>query len=354
MKHLVIMAGGIGSRFWPMSTPECPKQFIDVLGTGKTLLQMTVDRFGGLIEAKNVWVVTSGNYKALIQEQLPAIPESNILLEPCMRNTAPCIAYVTWKIKQQDQEANLVVSPADHIVLDVNEFQSKIREALTFTEKEGNILTLGMKPSRPDTGYGYIQQSDIRVGESIHKVNAFKEKPNVETAQKYLDEGGYFWNAGIFCWNVKTIERAFRQFEPDMAAIFDGLSNDYFTDQEQKEIDLRFPHCKSISIDYAVMERVASSKAADLQLYVLPADFGWSDLGTWGSLYSQILSEPNRNAVVGNQVKLIESNDCIVHVPDGKRVIVQGLDGYIIAEKNNTLLICKMAEEQRIKEFSVL
>lgn len=347
------MAGGIGSRFWPMSTPDCPKQFIDVLGTGKTLLQMTVDRFGDLIPAQNVWVVTSASYKGLVQEQLPGIPESNILLEPCMRNTAPCIAYVTWKIKQQDPQANLVVSPADHIVLDVNEFQYKIKEALDFTENDGNILTLGMKPSRPDTGYGYIQQSESVADDSIRKVNAFKEKPNLEMAQYYLAEGGYFWNAGIFCWNVKTIEKAFREFEPDMAAIFDGLNNVYFTGQEQKVINSQFPQCKSISIDYAVMERVASTQTSDLSLYVLPADFGWSDLGTWGSLYSQISDEANRNAIVGDQVKLIDSSECIVHVPEGKRVVVQGLDGYIIAEKNNTLLICKMAEEQRIKEFSL-
>lgn len=368
--HLVVMAGGIGSRFWPMSTPACPKQFIDVMGVGQTLLQMSVDRFGELIPAENVWVVTSRDYKALVAEQLPAIPESNILLEPCMRNTAPCIAYVAWKIGQRDPEANLVISPADHLVLDKGEFQRVIRSGLAFiAEQENRILTLGMLPTRPETGYGYIQLSDlpavngVATGDAtaghgeIVAVKAFREKPDLKTAREYLASGDYCWNAGIFLWSVKTIERAFRGFEPAMAAQFDLMSKAFYTTEEQGVVDRLFPTCKSISIDYAVMERVTNSgsagtSAAGLSLYVYPASFGWSDLGTWGSLHTQLPHDAAANATAGGEVRLIESSNCVVRMPEGKRVVIQGLDGYIVAEKDDTLLICKLSEEQRIKEFS--
>lgn len=347
MNHLVIMAGGIGSRFWPMSTPEKPKQFIDVLGVGRTLIQLTVDRFSEVCDVRNVWVVTSEHYRDLVREQLPQIPESNILLEPCMRNTAPCVAYVAWKIKKQDPEANLVISAADHIVMNVPEFVRVIRRGLVFTEKENRILTLGMLPTRPETGYGYIKVKEEQVtGEDeIKIVEGFKEKPDLQTAEKYLQEGGYYWNAGIFLWNVKTVEWAFRENQPEMAALFDTLDPVFYTDAEQTEINRKFPDCPSISVDYAIMEHARN-------IYVFPASFGWSDLGTWGSLYEQLPKDPDANAVVGKQVRMVESTDCVVHVSGDKRMVLQGLNGYIVAEQDNVFLICRKADEQRIKEFS--
>lgn len=347
MNHLVIMAGGVGSRFWPMSTPEKPKQFIDVLGVGRTLIQLTVDRFSEVCDMRNVWVVTSEHYRDLVREQLPQIPESNILLEPCMRNTAPCVAYVAWKIKKQDPEANLVISAADHIVMNVPEFVRVIRRGLVFTEKENRILTLGMLPTRPETGYGYIKVKEEQVtGEDeIKIVEGFKEKPDLQTAEKYLQEGGYYWNAGIFLWNVKTVEWAFRENQPEMAALFDTLDPVFYTDAEQTEINRKFPDCPSISVDYAIMEHARN-------IYVFPASFGWSDLGTWGSLYEQLPKDPDANAVVGKQVRMVESTDCVVHVSGDKRMVLQGLNGYIVAEQDNVFLICRKADEQRIKEFS--
>lgn len=349
MNHLVIMAGGIGSRFWPMSTPEKPKQFIDVLGVGRTLLQLTVDRFEGICPVENVWVVTSVRYKDIIKQQLPGIPDSNILLEPCMRNTAPCIAYVAWKIKQRDPQANLVISPSDHIVMDKAEFSRVIRKGIDFITDGDRILTLGMMPTRPETGYGYIkveneEQSVYGEGE-IHEVEGFKEKPDLEKAREYLSAGGYYWNAGIFLWNVKTIEKAFRENQPELAVIFDSLNDVYYTPQEQAAIDVKFPECKNISIDYAVMENAEN-------IYVFPASFGWSDLGTWGSLYEQLPHDENHNAVVGKAVCMLESSECVVHVPENKKMVIQGLEGYIIAEENDVLLICRKSDEQRIKEFS--
>lgn len=347
MNHLVIMAGGVGSRFWPMSTPEKPKQFIDVLGVGRTLIQLTVDRFSEVCDVRNVWVVTSEHYRDLVRKQLPQIPESNILLEPCMRNTAPCVAYVAWKIKKQDPEANLVISAADHIVMNVPEFVRVIRRGLVFTEKENRILTLGMLPTRPETGYGYIKVKEEQVAgeDEIKIVEGFKEKPDLQTAEKYLQEGGYYWNAGIFLWNVKTVEWAFRENQPEMAALFDTLDPVFYTDAEQTEINRKFPDCPSISVDYAIMEHARN-------IYVFPASFGWSDLGTWGSLYEQLPKDTDANAVVGKQVRMVESTDCVVHVSGDKRMVLQGLNGYIVAEQDNVFLICRKADEQRIKEFS--
>lgn len=344
MNHLVIMAGGVGSRFWPMSTPEKPKQFIDVLGIGRTLLQLTADRFAGICPIENVWVVTSVKYKEIVRQQLPEIPDTNILLEPCMRNTAPCIAYVTWKIKQRDADANLVVSPSDHIVMDVPEFRRVMCRGLDFVAGNDRILTVGIRPVRPETGYGYIKVRNAGE-EEIQQVDSFKEKPDLQTAKQYLAAGGYYWNAGIFLWNVRTIEKAFRENQPDIAAIFDSLEKVYYTAGEQQAIDRKFPECPAISIDYAVMEKAEN-------IHVFPAAFGWSDLGTWGSLYEQMAKDGDLNAVVGQQVRMVESKACVVHVPNDKKMVLQGLEGYIIAEENGVLLICRKADEQRIKEFS--
>ncbi len=342
--HVVIMAGGIGSRFWPMSTPECPKQFIDVMGCGRTLIQLTVDRFRGICDPKHVWVVTSEQYVSVVREQLPEIPVDNILAEPCRRNTAPCIAYVAWKIQQRHPDANIVVTPSDALVLNTVEFQRVISQALNFTAQGNAIVTIGIRPSRPETGYGYIAAGNQLPDSEICKVEQFKEKPNLEVAKSYLAAGNYLWNAGIFVWNVKTIVDSITAYQPDLAEIFNNIAPALYTPNEAEVIGNLFPTCPNISIDYAVMEKSP-------YIYVHPADFGWSDLGTWGSLHTHIEHDECGNATVGN-VKLFDSSNCIVHAPQNRRVVVQGLDGYIVAEKDNTLLICKLDQEQRIKDFS--
>ena len=342
------MAGGVGSRFWPMSTKEKPKQFIDVLGVGKTLIQLTVERFGALVAPENIWVVTNQKYAPIVEEQLPDIPKSNILCEPCRRNTAPCIAYVSWRIKSNDPKANIVVTPSDHIVMDTAEFQRVIKECMRFTSETDAIVTLGMKPNRPETGYGYIQAdlstSSLR-NKEIYRVDSFREKPDLKTAEEYIKKNYYFWNAGIFIWNVNTIVNAFRIYQPTMARIFESMLAVYGTEKEQAIIDERFPECENISVDYAIMEKAE-------EIFVCPADFGWSDLGTWGSLHGQSKKDLYGNATIGQDINLIESHNCIVHTTQEKKVVIQGLDGYIVAEKDNTLLICKLSEEQRIKQFS--
>lgn len=355
--HLVIMAGGVGSRFWPMSRPECPKQFIDVLGVGRSLLQLTVDRFGKDFEPEHIWVVTSAKYLDMVRQQLPEIPTDNILLEPCMRNTTPCIGYVAWKIRKRYPDATLVVSPADHFVLDTNEFRRVIAQGLDFVSDNSRVLTLGMKPTRPDTGYGYIHAGGQLTGSDVCEVQAFREKPQLEVAKQYLAEGGYYWNAGIFLWRAQTAEAAIRLFEPEMAQIFDKMQDSFYTANEQAVVNELFPQCKSISVDFAVMERLGGQKVelcgSESGVFVLPSDFGWSDLGTWGSLYTQLDKDDNMNAIVGSQhVSMIESTDCVVRASGQIKMVLQGLDGFIVAEDNNTLLVCKKDQEQRIKSFS--
>ncbi|MGB5989421.1 MAG: mannose-1-phosphate guanylyltransferase [Marinifilaceae bacterium] len=342
--YLVIMAGGVGSRFWPMSTQKKPKQFLDILGTGRTLLQLTADRFSELVPKKNIWIVTSESYKEIVEQQLPDIDKEQILLEPCMRNTAPCIAYASWKIKQKYSDANIVVSPADHIVLNQVEFTKVIRNCFNYIDENEDIITLGMQPSRPEIGYGYIQ-ANIDDPSTIKAVSAFKEKPNLETAKEYLEDGSYYWNGGIFFWSVKTVESAFRQYLPSLARQFDSIENSFYTDNEQAVIKEQFPKCENISLDYGIMEKAKNIK-------VQACNFGWSDLGTWSSLHEQLEKDPMKNAIVGKNIKMIDSHDCVVHVPIGRRYIVQGLHDYIIAENGNTVLICKKSDEQRIKEFS--
>lgn len=346
--HLVIMAGGIGSRFWPMSTPERPKQFVDVLGTGRTFIQMTVDRFKGILPAENVWVVTSQAYKDIVAEQLPEVPCGNILLEPCRRNTAPCIAYAAWRIKSIDSKATIVVSPSDHLVLDTPEFQRVVKSAMDFASTSDAIVTLGMKPTRPETGYGYIQ-TDMSCpsarNKEIYRVDSFREKPDLATAEKYIRKPNMLWNAGIFIWNVSTIVNALRVYAPEINEVFENLLPLYGTTKEQEAINENFPKCESISVDYAILEKSE-------EIYCFPASFGWSDLGTWGSLRENVKRDNNGNAVIGNNVQTYETRDCVIHCCEERRVVVQGLDGYIVAEKDNTLLICKLSEEQRIKQFS--
>lgn len=337
--HVVIMAGGVGSRFWPLSTPEFPKQFIDILGVGRSLIHLTYDRFEGIASPENVWVVTNAKYVDIVRQQLPEIPVENILAEPAARNTAPCIAWACWCIKQKDAKANVVVTPADAVVMNTAEFKRVIDNSLAFTEKSDAIVTIGIQPNRPETGYGYVQAGQL-IGGEIHAVEAFKEKPNIETAKEYLTAGNYLWNAGIFVWNVETITAAITKYKPNIAADMDKIV-------ATGDVASIFPSCEKVSIDYAVMEPAA----ADGHVYTHPANFGWSDLGNWQSLHEKLQKDDNQNGSVGN-VHLYECNNCVVHTEDAKKVVLQGLDGYIVSEKGGQILVCKRSEEQRIKEWN--
>ena len=334
------MAGGVGSRFWPLSTPEYPKQFIDILGCGRTLIQLTVDRFKGIAPMNNFWVVTNAAYVDIVKQQIPDMPASHILAEPAARNTAPCIAWACWSIRKEDPNANVVVTPADAVVMNPEEFRRVIKNALSFTEGNNAIVTIGIKPSRPETGYGYVEAADAIEGE-ICKVNAFKEKPNLATAEKYLTAGNYLWNAGIFVWNIDTITESIQKYKPNIASDMGKIAL-------TGDVAGIFPHCEKISIDFAVMEPAA----ADGKVYTHPADFGWSDLGNWASLHDKLTKDGSGNGAVGN-IKLYECTNCVVHAEDAKKVVLQGLDGYIVSEKNGQILVCKRSEEQRIREFSV-
>lgn len=348
--HVVIMAGGVGSRFWPLSTPEYPKQFIDILGCGRTLIQLTVDRFKGIAPMSNFWVVTNAAYVDIVKQQIPDMPASHILAEPAARNTAPCIAWACWSIKKEDPQANVVVTPADAVVMNPEEFRRVIKNALDFTESNNAIVTIGIKPSRPETGYGYVEATPHSAPDAespeIQHVSSFKEKPNLETAEKYMKAGNYLWNAGIFVWNIDTITENIKTYKPVLASQMDEMvpANGQ---QPIAKVETQFPTCEKISIDFAVMEPAA----ADGKVYTHPADFGWSDLGNWASLHDKLTKDAAGNGVVGN-VKLYECKDCVVHTEDSKKVVLQGLDGYIVSEKNGQILVCKRSEEQRIREFS--
>lgn len=357
MNHLVIMAGGIGSRFWPMSTPERPKQFLDITGCGRTMIQQTFDRFGGLIDIARVWVVTSARYADLVAQQLEGIDPQHILLEPCMRNTAPCLAYASWKIAAEDPDATVFVAASDHLVTDPEAFRRVAARGLDFVRGGRRILTLGMRPTRPETGYGYIEQGAPQPdAEGIYALASFREKPDLATAQDYLAAGRYSWNSGMFLWHIRTIVDELRLHAPDIAALMDRVAPALFTPGEQVAVDELFPQCPKISIDYAVMERTQVA-------YVLPAEFGWSDLGTWGSLHTLTSQDEAGNAVVvgggaaaegaaeRGGVQLVECRGCMVRMPQGKRVVIQGLEDCIVTEADGTLLICRLADEQRIKEW---
>lgn len=338
------MAGGIGSRLWPLSTPDVPKQFIDVLGVGRSLIQLTVDRFAPVCQPENFWVVTGERYVDLVCEQLPGIPASQILAEPEGRNTAPCIAYASWKIACKDPEANIVVTPADALVLKTEVFAETIAKALEFTAERSAIVTVGIAPTRPETGYGYIHASEALHGQLV-KVSEFKEKPSLDTAIEYLEDGHYFWNAGIFVWNVQTIVSELRTYAPQIAEVMDQLAPSFFTEQETEQLRRLFPTCEKISIDYAVMEKSP-------RIFVIAEDLAWSDLGSWGSIQTHIPADADGNVAVGADVRLHGCRDCFVHVADEKTVVVEGLDGYIVAESKDRLLVCRLSQEQKIKEYS--
>lgn len=338
------MAGGIGSRLWPLSTPEVPKQFIDVLGVGRTLLQLTADRFAPLCKQENIWVVTGEKYADLVRQQLPGVPNDQILLEPEGRNTAPCIAYASWKILSKDPQANIAVTPADALVVNTADFASAIGKALAFTEERDAIVTVGISPTRPETGYGYIHAAQALHGQVV-KVSEFKEKPDLDTAIGYLEDGHYFWNAGIFVWNINTIVSEIRAYVPQIAGIMDQLKPFFYTEEENAQLRKLFPSCEKISIDYAVMEKSS-------RVYVIAEDLAWSDLGSWGSVMGKLEADADGNVSIGPDVRLHGCRDCFVHTAEEKTVVVEGLDGYIVAESKDKLLICRLSQEQKIKDYS--
>ena len=337
------MAGGIGSRFWPMSRNNYPKQFIDILGTGKSLLQQTYDRFNGICPKENIFIVTNESYVDHVKSQLPALNPMQILAEPQRRNTAPCIAYAAFKIYSINPHANMVVAPSDHVIKDEEGFTEAIRKALEFTEKNDSLLTLGIQPNRPDTGYGYIQFNDDEKTEKfkISRVKTFTEKPNLEMAKFFLKSGDFLWNAGIFVWNIEAILHAFRQNLPEMYSIFEEGRQLFNTDDEADFIRKAYTQCTNISIDYGIMEKAKN-------VYVLSAEFGWSDLGTWRSLYEHVPHDENSNAIVGN-VMMENSSGCIVNVSRDRLAVIQGLHDFIVVQSENVLLICRKDDEQLVR-----
>lgn len=339
------MAGGIGSRFWPMSRSAHPKQFIDMLGTGKTLLQQTYERFQKICPKGNIYIVTNESYKELVIKQIPELALDNILGEPVRRNTAPCIAYATYKIRKKNPDANIIVAPSDHLITKEDAFAEAVNIALNFTDNHDCLLSLGIRPSRPDTGYGYIQFiANKNSDEQICKVKAFTEKPDIELAKFFLQSEEFLWNSGIFIWNMKSIDEAFKKYMPELHIIFSEGSSHYFTDTETEFIKEAYAQSTNISIDYGVMEKANN-------VYVIAADIGWTDLGTWGSQYEHSLKDDNGNAIVGNNVMIYDSHDNVVNVPKNKLVVLQGLDDYIVVESDNILLICRKHDEQQIRQF---
>jgi len=341
------MAGGIGSRFWPLSKSTMPKQFLDILGTGRTFLQQTLDRLKKVCPIENFFVVTSVDYKELVVKQLPELKESQILLEPLRRNTAPCIAYASYKIQQLNPNANIIVAPSDHLILQEETFLKEIKKGLEFVAKNDALLTLGIHPSRPETGYGYIQiENKLPTGDigNLHEVKTFTEKPNLELAKIFVESGEFFWNSGIFLWSLSSILKAFEMHLSSVSELFERGKKQYGTSSEVPFLNKTYSECQNISIDYGIMEKASN-------VFVLCSDFGWSDLGTWGSLYENSAKDSLGNVVAGKNVMLYGAKDCIVNMPGEKLVVIQGLSEYIVVESEETLLICKRDDEQQIRQF---
>jgi mannose-1-phosphate guanylyltransferase len=344
--YCVIMAGGIGSRFWPMSRTAHPKQFLDILGTGRTLLQQTFDRFSDICPAENVFIVTNEDYTELVKQQLPELKDHQILSEPARKNTAPCAAYATYKICTINPNASIIVAPSDHLITKEDTFTKAVKSCIEKTREEDCLVTLGIKPTRPDTGYGYIQymEHDWMPDNRLKKVKTFTEKPNLEMARFFIESGDFLWNSGIFVWSCKSFKSALELHSPEIASIFQEGNEKYNTPEESKFIENAYAQCPNISIDYALMEKADN-------VYVRSSLIGWSDLGTWGSLYTHIPKDEHSNAVVGKNVMMYDSSKCIVNMPKDKLVVIQGLENYIVVESDNILLICKKQDEQQIKTF---
>ncbi|MCD8405301.1 mannose-1-phosphate guanylyltransferase [Tenacibaculum dicentrarchi] len=346
--YAVIMAGGVGSRFWPVSTQEYPKQFHDMLGTGESLIQRTFNRINQLIPAENILISTNEHYEELVLKQLSKTSKRQLLLEPTMRNTAPCILYSALKTYAQNPDAVLLIAPSDHWIENEIEFLNNIKTSFEVSEKNDILMTLGIQPNAPNTGYGYIKFEENSVEDStIKKVKKFTEKPNLETAKEFLKNGDFLWNAGIFVWSAKSILKAFKDHLPEMFAILNTDNNIYNTNLEASFIKKNYEKCENISIDYGIMERSDN-------VYVLPINVGWNDLGTWGSLYQKLNKDTQQNAVVGANAIFRDANGNMVSTENGKKIIIQGLNDFIIVEKEDTILICPKKDEQDIKQISAL
>lgn len=342
--YCVIMAGGAGTRFWPVSRQQHPKQFLDILGTGKTLLQQTFARFEKIVPKENIFIVTSRSYKELVLQQLPEINPQGLLLEPMRRNTAPCIAYAVHKINVENPKAQIVVAPSDHLILQEDAFLERVSKAFDFCTEHDAIVTLGIKPSRPDTGYGYIQFVEENSSSDVCKVKTFTEKPNEELARSFISSGDFLWNSGLFISSVRSMIKAFETYLPEMNLIFkEGITN-YNTEEEPVFLDRAYMQCTNISIDYGIIEKAEN-------VFVIPSEFGWSDLGTWGSLYENASKDKGNNARVGKRTILSETQNCVVHMPNDKLVVIHGLDGFIVVESDEILLICKKEQEQEIRQL---
>lgn len=342
--YVAIMAGGIGSRFWPVSRTHLPKQFLDILGTGHTLIQQTFNRFARVLPKENIYVVTSNEYINLVREQLPELPVENILGEPYRKNTAPCIAYVSMKIQEKDPEASMIVAPADHLIMDETKFLEITDKALGFVNHLNALITIGIKPTYPNTGYGYIQHETLEATPSIYKVRTFTEKPNRELAKTFLASGDFLWNSGIFVWRVNCIVDAFKKYLPEMHELFYAEKDKLNTKDEKWAIEQIYPQCVNISIDFGVMEKADN-------VYVIPAEFGWSDLGTWNSAWENMDRDYLDNAVAGDHVMIVDATKCMVHEQQDKLVILQGLDDFIVVDTKDVLLICHKDKEQEIKDY---
>jgi mannose-1-phosphate guanylyltransferase len=342
--YVAIMAGGIGSRFWPMSRTTLPKQFLDVLNTGKTLVQWTYERYAKFIPAENIYIVTSEEYVDIVKTQLPMLPIDNILAEPSKKNTAPCIAYISFKLAQINPDAKCIVAPSDHLILEEDRFQAIALEALDFVDQIKALVTLGIQPTHPNTGYGYIQYEGLEVAKDLFKVKTFTEKPDLEIAKTFLESGDFLWNAGIFAWKVSSILTAFEKYQPEMFELFDQEKMHFNTPAENAAIQKIYPQCTNISIDIAIMEKANN-------VYVMPASFGWSDLGTWNSAYENMEKDYFGNAVASDNVIVIDATKCMINSPKDKLVVVQGLDDFIVVDTKDVLLICSRDKEQSIKEY---
>jgi mannose-1-phosphate guanylyltransferase len=342
------MAGGIGSRFWPLSKAKRPKQFLDILGTGRTLLQQTYDRYIKIMPPEHIYVVSNIEYRDLVVEQLPDLPEENVLSEPLRRNTAPCIDYANFRIHRENPDANVVVAPSDHLIIKEEAFLSAVKQGLDFVASNDALLTMGIMPSRPETGYGYIQSKGKKVkgyeSTGLRKVKTFTEKPNLELAKIFLSSGDFYWNAGIFFWSLKTIMNSFEMHLPEIHNLFKEGVEIYGTDQEEEFIHTTYGNCRNISIDYGVMEKADN-------VFVLISEFGWSDLGTWGSLYEQLVKNEQENSITGKHVFMYESSGNIVNVQDDMLVVLQGLQDYIVVQNENIVMVCKREDEQKIKQY---
>lgn len=340
--YCIIMAGGIGSRFWPLSKDNYPKQFLDILGTGKSFIRSTYERFSPVIPDENFLVVTNKAYKQLVLEHLPMLRPDQVLCEPARRNTAPCIAYAAYHIQSRCSDANIVVTPADHLVTNEIEFQRIIRLGFDFLAKNHNaLMTIGIKPSRPETGYGYIQVPKQDTLPAVVKVEMFKEKPDYDTAVKFVANGNYFWNSGIFLWTLDGIMQAFKQYLPEMVEVFEKGIYNFGTPEEQDFINDHFVDCPNISIDYGIMEKSPNT-------FTIPADFGWSDIGTWGSLFTHAKKDETGNALRGKVVS-VDNRNTIINIEEGTEAVVEGLDDYLVAYRDHSLLVCRLHDEQQIK-----